>query len=423
MDRFGGAEVYEGGLDRLHHAGSRPAAAPRCDRWRRSSRRSRRRRASRTGACCTRASGATAPSFEAADAVPAGRARRDRTARRAPSGPWSAAASFAESNFNRAVQAQRQPGSAFKPIVAAQAIRQGYTPNSILQDTPLSYHWGGQTWSPQNFDHKFRGPVTLRYTLQKSINVPTIRLLEAVGPKNVVEMAERIGFTGHITPQLSLALGTAEVTPLEITSAYASFANRGIRVEPYSIERVEDRSGRFLLEHRPVSHEVLDERSSYFMISLLRSVIDHGTGYPARGQYGFDAPAAGKTGTTDDYSDAWFVGFVPRLACGVWVGFDVRKSIGSRMTGAAAALPAWCGFMNEAVKVYGKEDFPPPDGLVVVTTCAVSGLLATPGCPRTISDVYMPGTQPTQYCTIHSGLAPVPDQTAPSEDEAPDPNE
>jgi penicillin-binding protein 1A len=331
--------------------------------------------------------------------------------------------SFAESNFNRAVQARRQPGSAFKPIVAAQAIRQGYTPNSILQDTPLSYHWGGQTWAPQNFDHKFRGPVTLRYTLQKSINIPTIRLLEAVGPKNVVEMAERIGFTGHITPQLSLALGTAEVTPLEITSAYASFANRGIRVEPYSIERVEDRSGRFLLEHRPVSHEVLDERSSYFMISLLRSVIDHGTGYPARGKYGFDAPAAGKTGTTDDYSDAWFVGFVPRLACGVWVGFDARKSIGSRMTGAAAALPAWCGFMNEAVKVYGKEEFPAPEGVVVVTTCAVTGLLATPGCPRTISDVFRPGEQPTRYCSIHSGMAPVPDQGAPAEDEVPDPGE
>lgn len=331
--------------------------------------------------------------------------------------------SFAESNFNRAVQARRQPGSAFKPIVAAQAIRQGYTPNSILQDTPLSYHWGGQTWSPQNFDHKFRGPVTLRYTLQKSINIPTIRLLEAVGTKNVVEMAERIGFTGHITPQLSLALGTAEVTPLEITSAYGSFANRGIRVEPYSIERVEDRSGRFLLEHRPVSHEVMDERSSFFMISLLRSVIDHGTGYPARGQYGFDAPAAGKTGTTDDYSDAWFVGFVPRLACGVWVGFDARKSIGSRMTGAAAALPAWCGFMNEAVKVYGKEDFPPPEGVVVVTTCPVSGLLATPGCPRTISDVYMPGTQPTRYCAVHAGMTPAPVQAAPAEDEVPDPNE
>ena len=159
------------------------------------------------------------------------------------------------------------------------------------------------------------------------------------------------------------------------------------------------------------------------MISLLRSVIDHGTGYPARGKYHFDAPAGGKTGTTDDYSDAWFVGFIPRLVCGVWVGFDARRSIGARMTGAAAALPAWCGFMNEAVKVYGAEEFAPPEGALMVTTCVESGLLATPGCPRKVTDAYEPGTEPTKYCTLHSGMTPVPDQGAPEEDEAPTPGE
>jgi penicillin-binding protein 1A len=422
MDRFGSAQVYEGGLTvyttldlGLQRAAVRSMEthleaieAEKALVYRRAVR-------ARTHADSTVARGAKTPYLQGALVAiePQNGAIRALVGGR----------SFAESNFNRAVQARRQPGSAFKPIVAAQALRQGYGPNSILQDTPLSYHWGGQTWSPQNFDHKFRGPVTLRYTLQKSINVPTIRLLEAIGPRNVVEMAERMGFSGHLTPQLSLALGTAEVTPQEITSAYGSFANRGIRVEPYAIERVEDRSGRVLLEHHPISHEVLDERSSFLMVSLLRSVIDHGTGYPARGKYGFDAPAAGKTGTTDDYSDAWFVGFIPRLACGVWVGFDARRSIGSRMTGAAAALPAWCGFMSEAVKVYGKEEFAPPEGVVVVTTCQTSGLLATPGCPRTVSDAYLPGTEPTKYCPIHPGTAAEPDRAAPEEDEVPAPDE
>jgi penicillin-binding protein 1A len=422
MGRFGGAQVYEGGLTvyTTLDLGLQRAAVGSMETQLKAIEMEKAivyRRVLRTGVRgdSTAAKGAKTPYLQGALIAlePQNGAIRALVGGR----------SFAESNFNRAVQARRQPGSAFKPIVAAQALRQGYNPNSILQDTPVSYHWGGQTWSPQNFDHKFRGPVTLRYTLQKSINVPTIRLLDALGARNVVEMAERMGFTGHITPQLSLALGTAEVTPEEITSAYGSFANRGIRVEPYAVDRVEDRSGRVLLEHQPVSHEVLDERNSFTMISLLRSVIDHGTGYPARGKYHFDAPAAGKTGTTDDYSDAWFVGFIPRLVCGVWVGFDARRSIGSRMTGAAAALPAWCGFMNEAVKVYGTEDFAPPEGSVLVTTCVESGLPATPGCPRKVTDAYEPGTEPTKYCTMHSGMTPAPDQGVPAEDEAPTPGE
>ncbi len=422
MERFGGTQVYEGGLTiyTTLDSGLQRAAAQAVESQLRTIEEEKAlvyRRVLRAGVRgdSARADKAKTPYLQGALVAlePQGGAIRALVGGR----------SFAESNFNRAVQARRQPGSAFKPIVAAQALRQGYTPNSILEDAPVTYHWGGQTWSPKNFDHKFRGPVTLRYTLEKSINVPTIKLLEAVGTRNVVEMAERMGFTGHITPQLSLALGTAEVTPLEITSAYSSFANHGIRVEPYAIERVEDRSGRVLLEHQPASHEVLDERNSYVMISLLRSVIDHGTGYPARKKYHFDAPAGGKTGTTDDYSDAWFVGFIPRLACGVWVGFDNPKPIGSRMTGAAAALPAWCGFMNEAVQVYGKEDFALPDGVAVVGVCPVSGLRATPACPNPRNEVYRPGAAPETYCTLHAGTGPAPDQDAPVEDEAPGPGD
>jgi penicillin-binding protein 1A len=314
---------------------------------------------------------------------------------------------FEESNFNRAVQARRQPGSAFKPIVMAEAIRLGYKTNSMLLDAPVTYRWGAQVWSPQNFSRDYSGQVTLRYVLQKSINVPSVRLLDAIGPKNVVQFAHEIGLEGQIEPQLSLALGTAEVTPLALTSVYSSFPNHGIRQEPYGIEEVEDPYGNILQAHTPKSFEVMTEQQSYLMVSLMRSVLDRGTAYPARGKYGFTAPAGGKTGTTDDYTDAWFVGYIPRLACGVWVGFDEKKSIGARMTGAAAALPAWCAFMNTAVGIYGSEDFEPPEGIVTVTTCEKTGLLANPGCPRPVADAYLAGTEPTRRCDLHGGSAPI----------------
>jgi penicillin-binding protein 1A len=334
---------------------------------------------------------------------------------------------FNDSNFNRAVQARRQPGSAFKPIVVAEALKEGHRTNEILLDAPVTYRWGTQVWSPKNFDHDFSGNVTLRYVLMKSINVPSVRLLDRIGPRNVIRLARDFGIEGPLVPQLSLALGTGEVTPLELTSAYATFADNGIRQTPYVIERVEDHFGNVLQEHKPESREVLDEKTSYLMVSLLQSVIDRGTGNPARSKYDFAAPAAGKTGTTDDYSDAWFVGFVPRLACGVWVGFDEKKSIGSRMTGAAAALPAWTSFMKTAVEVYGKEDFVAPEGVVSVATCQQSGLLATPGCPRVVNDVFVAGTQPGTYCPLHQGLAsPTDTETQPELDtesgETPAPN-
>ncbi len=329
--------------------------------------------------------------------------------------------SFAESKFNRAVQARRQPGSSFKPIVFAQAMREGWRPESTLEDSPVSYASGGRTWSPQNFDRKFRGTVTLQYTLQKSINVPTIRLLEKVGPRRVVELAHQFGLAGPMAPNLSLALGTAEVTPLEITAAYGCMANQGIFVTPHAIERIEDRYGRVVFEHQPASREVLDETSAWYMVHLLQAVIDHGTGYPARGKHGFTAPAGGKTGTTDDYTDAWFVGFIPRLACGVWIGFDEKRSIGSRMTGGEAALPAWSAFMNRAVEVYGSEEFTPPAGYVTVRVCSETGDLATPSCPRSVARTFHTEAAPRGTCAVHGG-APVPvDETIdPDMEEAPD---
>lgn len=315
---------------------------------------------------------------------------------------------FSESSFNRATQARRQPGSSFKPFIYATAFTQGWKTGDLLQDSPASWSWAGpggrrQVWSPQNFSHKYAGPVTLRYALMKSINVPAIRLLERVGSKNVIEIAHAMGIRGELPTQLSLALGTGEVTPLEITGAYATFANQGIFRAPYAIERVEDRYGRILESHDPAPREALDERSSYLTLSIMRSVLDFGTAWKARGEYKFKAPAAGKTGTTDDYSDAWFVGFIPRLACGVWVGFDEKKPIGPKMTGAAAALPAWCEFMNAAVAVYGEEEFTPPPGIVEVTTCTATGKIATAACPKTAKDAYRVGQAPSGVCTLHTG--------------------
>lgn len=315
---------------------------------------------------------------------------------------------FEESNFNRAVQSKRQPGSAFKPLIYATALSQGGAITDIVVDSPASYSWIGaggkrQVWSPQNFSHKFLGPVTLRYALMKSINIPAVRTLEKVGSKNVIELAHRMGIEGELPPQLSLALGTGEVSPLEITAAYATFANQGIWRQPYAIERVEDRYGRTLESHVPKSREALDEQASYLTTSMLRSVLDHGTAWKARKDYGFTAPAAGKTGTTDDYSDAWFVGYVPQLACGVWVGFDEKKPIGPRMTGAAAALPVWCAFMNAAVETYGVADFTPPPGIVEVETCMTSGAVANPACPKSSRDAFRVGDAPTRGCPIHTG--------------------
>lgn len=329
---------------------------------------------------------------------------------------------FRESKFNRATQARRQPGSSFKPFIYATALANGTRTNDYVVDAPISFSWVGpggrrQVWQPKNFSRKYIGSVTVRYALMKSINVPSIRLLEKVGAKKVIEVAHALGIEGDLPPQMSLALGTGEVTPLEITGAYAAMANSGIWKEPFAIEKVEDRYGRVMETHQSKSREGLDERASFQIISLMRSVIEHGTAWKAKKDYHFDAPAAGKTGTTDDYSDAWFVGCIPRLACGVWVGFDEKKPIGNKMTGAAAALPAWCGFMNKAVEVYGKEDFVAPPGVVERVTCIASGRLAGGACTSTAKDAFLPGTEPTSYCPIHGGAAATPATGEPDDED------
>ena len=270
--------------------------------------------------------------------------------------------SFEESKFNRAVMAMRQPGSAFKPFIYLAAIEQGFYPSYTVVDAPVVFNERGQPpWRPQNYDHEYRGPVTLRYALQKSLNIPTIKIQEEVGTEKVIQVARAAGIETPIPQFRSIALGTAEVTLRDLTYAYAVFANEGIRVDPFFIDRIEDHAGNLLKEWKPRRREVLPAAPVAVLVNMMQSVMDHGTGAPAR-TMGFTLPAAGKTGTTDDYTDAWFVGFTPHVVCGVWVGYDKRKPIGRGMTGSEAALPIWAPIMIAATQGSAPDGFSAPRG-------------------------------------------------------------
>lgn len=316
---------------------------------------------------------------------------------------------FDESNFNRAVQASRQPGSAFKPFIFAAAVDNGYTPTDIILDTPVSFQAGnGMQWSPQNYDHKFRGPVTLRSALAHSVNVPAAKLLQKLGTGVVTSYARRMGVRSRLVHDLSLALGTSEVNLLELTAAYGVFANQGIRVTPSYVLRVEDKNGKVLEQTRTSAEEVLSPETALTMTSMLASVVENGTAASARA-LGLSAPAAGKTGTTDDYTDAWFVGYTPSMVTGVWVGFDRKQKIGPGMTGAAAALPIWVDVMAAATKGKAPQEFPVPSGVVSVLICTQTGLLANPACPETELELFHEGVQPSSFCNVHMGDTPAPE--------------
>jgi len=308
-----------------------------------------------------------------------------------------------ESNFNRATQARRQPGSAFKPFVYVAAMDNSFKPTDIMVDEPVSFPGGdGKPYEPQNYDREFRGPVTLRYALQQSINIPAIKLLRKVGTSLVASYAKRMGINTPLGQNLSLALGSSEVTLYELTSAYGVLADRGVRNAPVFVLKVEDKSGEVLERHTPRPIEVLTEGTSATMTSMLQSVMDHGTGYPARAA-GFTLPAAGKTGTMDEYKDAWFVGYIPSLVCGVWVGYDEKRYIGPGMTGGRAALPIWTEVMISATRGRPVEGFPAPAGTVECVVCAETGMLATVACPNTTSEMFAEGAEPAESCSAHPG--------------------
>ena len=251
--------------------------------------------------------------------------------------------SFERSEFNRATQAQRQVGSAFKPFVFAAAIDRGYTATSIIVDEPVTYPTRPQSYSPMNYDREFRGPMTLRRALELSRNIPAVKLMDALGPNQVAQYAKRMGITSPIPPYLPVALGAAEASLIEMTSAYSVFPNQGVRMSPYLVEQIADREGNLLEENRPVPHEGLRADTAYVMTNILRGVIARGTATAAAS---LDWPLGGKTGTTDDYTDAWFIGFDPDITVGVWIGLDEKKPIGYAQTGTTAALPIWIDIMK-----------------------------------------------------------------------------
>ena len=267
---------------------------------------------------------------------------------------------FNQSKFDRATQALRQVGSSFKPYVYTTVIDQGSSPDDTILDEPISFETPSGPYTPHNYDEKFEGIISLRRALAQSRNIPALKLASKVGIKTVIEYAGRFGITSKLPPYLPVALGSAEITLIEQTSAYSVFPNDGVRVTPRYLTRVTDYEGRVLEEDFPDVKDVITERTARIMTSMLREVVLHGTGIAAS-KLAF--PVAGKTGTTNDFTDAWFVGFSPTMSCGVWVGYDEKKSLGAKETGAHAALPIWMNFMTVAMAGKDVGDFQPPPAL------------------------------------------------------------
>jgi len=308
---------------------------------------------------------------------------------------------FEESKFNRATQAYRQPGSAFKPFIYLTALDNGFTPSNIIEDSPVTFENG---WSPENYEKEFSGPVTLREAFEHSINVVGVKLLEQVGIKKVINYSHKAGITSELRSDLSLALGTSEITPLEIASAYATIANLGVKVDPVSIIRIEDNKGKIIKENIAQKKKVFKEETCYVLINMMKGVIERGTGWNAK----IGRPAAGKTGTTNDFVDAWFIGFTPELVTAVYIGNDDRKPLGNKMTGGVVAAPIWAKFMKNALKNNEKKDFSQPNKITKISVCKESGLLPTDSCPEILTVTFIKGTEPTSYCTIHQKYFEIP---------------
>jgi len=309
-------------------------------------------------------------------------------------GGWN----FNRSKFNRAVQAYRQLGSTFKPIVYTAAIDRGYTPTSIIVDAPVSYQAGnGQVYSPQNYDHKFDGPISLRWALEESRNIPAIKMMDTLGPKHVLEYAKKFGLDENFPPYLPIALGAGDATLMEITSAYTAFPNQGVRMKPFGVLTVKDRDGNLLEENHGEPSDVIRADTAFVMTNLLRGVLARGTAVRAA-DMAARWPLAGKTGTVDDNTDAWFIGFDPDITVGVWIGLDEKKSLGAAEQGSFAALPMWMEFMQAYIDARPNKDDPPafeaPGNIVFLPVEKVTGALLPSETTGAIQEAFIAGTQP-----------------------------
>ena len=312
--------------------------------------------------------------------------------------------------YNRAVQARRQPGSVFKPFVYTTALENGYTVTQQLLNQPVVLNVQNTDgswvkWKPQNYGGSTGGLTTLREGLRKSLNLISVRIVQQdyAPAEQVKRTAQRMGISTDIRAVDAIALGTSEVIPLELVAAYAAYANKGVYSKPIAITKIEDRYGNTIREYHSLQYEVLSEETAYLMTNLMQTVMDRGTGGSARWKYNFTRPAAGKTGTTQGWSDAWFVGFTPQIAAGVWFGVDdYQVSLGKGQDGSKAALPSWANFMRDShiMLELPRVNFQKPDGVLVSEICSVSKMKSRKACPIE-KEIYKVGTGPSQKCRIH----------------------
>ncbi|MBI3326629.1 MAG: transglycosylase domain-containing protein, partial [Nitrospinae bacterium] len=313
--------------------------------------------------------------------------------------------SYMASQFNRVTQARRQVGSAFKPIVYAAALESGFTQGgqattamTLVEDTPTTFTYNGQRWSPQNYDGRYLGWVSPRVALEHSLNVATVKFAERAGFETVARYARRMGIQGRLDPFPSLALGSFEASPLEVAQVYGVLANHGLRATPVTVKEVLTSAGRLLEKHHIGVDEVLRPETAYLITNFLEGVFERGTARSAR-RAGFQGRAAGKTGTTDESRDAWFAGYTPDLLVVVWVGYDDNQPLG--LTGAQAALPIWVDFMKEVLAGRTSQEFLPPPGIVWVTVDPTSGGIAHERCPTRVTEAFIKGTEPRRLCPLH----------------------
>ena len=312
--------------------------------------------------------------------------------------------------YNRAVQAKRQPGSVFKPFVYTTALENGYTVSQQLLNQPVVLNVQNTDgswvkWKPQNYGGSTGGLTTLREGLRKSLNLISVRIVQQdyAPAEQVKRTAQRMGISTDIRAVDAIALGTSEVIPLEMVAAYAAYANKGVYSKPIAITKIEDRYGNTIREYHTAQYEVLSEETAFLMTNLMQTVMDRGTGGSARWKYNFTRPAAGKTGTTQGWSDAWFVGFTPQIAAGVWFGVDdYQVSLGKGQDGSKAALPSWAQFMRDSHKTLElpRVNFQKPSGIIVSEICSVSKMGSRKSCPIE-KELYKSGTEPSQKCRIH----------------------
>ena len=316
---------------------------------------------------------------------------------------------YRTSQFNRAVQAKRQPGSLFKPLVYLAAMEarrelaggQPVTAATSIVDEPVTFESATGRWTPQNYDHKFHGTVSLRTALEQSLNIPAVKIAQLVGTKRILHLAEKLGIRSPLADNLSIALGTSGVSLLEMTSAFGVLAHEGISMAPTALQAVMTPEGDPAWHHTPARHQAVSPQAAYVMTSLLKGVVERGTAAKAKAM-GLRGIVAGKTGTTDGYRDAWFIGYTPDVVVGAWVGFDDEEAL--HLTGAQAALPMWVEFVRQILPA-APRDFVEPPAVITRDIDPQSSQLATSKCPQRSAELFIEGTEPSVYCEVHgSGI-------------------